>query len=62
MVGLSLGERWIFFVLRFGFLIGVGVECVIRLEIREQIHFTRLEALSTRIIPRGTDVDVRLRV
>lgn len=49
-------------MLRFGFLIGVGVECVIRLEVRKLICYARPEAFSARIIPTGADVDDRLRV
>lgn len=49
-------------MLRLGSLIEVGVECVIRLEIRELISFTRLEALSPRVSPTRRDVDVKLRV
>lgn len=64
------GKVWTFsllvgdvsFVLRLHFLIGVGVEYVISLKTREPISFTRLKALSERIIPTSTDVDVRLRV
>lgn len=49
-------------MLRFGFLIGVGVECVIRLEVRKLTCYARPEALSATVTPTGADVDDRLRV